>query len=61
MCGYLMGRASSHGGGKEGIVKLPNAAREEAEIPLRWLCGVAEFGDLVPYDHRLGTKRSIVG
>ncbi len=45
----------------EGIVKLPNAAREETEIPLRELCGVAEFGDLAPYDHRLGTKRSIVG
>ena len=44
-----------------GIVKLPNAAREEAEIPLRGLRGVAEFGDLAPCDHRLGTKRSIVG
>ncbi len=44
-----------------GTVNLPNGGRAKTgRFPLA-LRGDAQFGDLAPRDHRLGTKRSIVG
>ena len=45
----------------EGTVNLPNGGRvKTGRYPLA-LRGDAQFGDLAPGSHRLGTKRSIVG
>ena len=44
-----------------GTVNLPNGGRAKTgSYPLA-LRGDAQFGDLAPGDHRLGTKRAIVG
>ena len=46
--------------GLVGTVNLPNGGRAKTEgFPLA-LRGDAQFSDLAPGDHRLGTKRAIV-
>jgi hypothetical protein len=48
-------------GSRKGTVNLPTGGRvKTGRFPLA-LRGDARFGDLAPGDHRLGTKRSIVG
>jgi hypothetical protein len=46
---------------EDGTVNLPTGGRvKTGRFPLA-LRGDAQFGDLAPGSHRLGTKRSIVG
>jgi hypothetical protein len=45
----------------KGTVNLPNGGRAKTGFYPLALRGDAQFGDLAPHDHRLGTKRSIVG
>ena len=40
-------------------VNMLGIGREKTESSLPCSCGDAQFGDLAPCDHRLGTKRSI--
>ena len=44
-----------------GPVNLPNGGHAKTGIYPLALRGDTRFGDLAPHDHRLGTKRAIVG
>jgi hypothetical protein len=46
---------------RDGTVNFPNGGHAKTGRFPWVLRGNAQFGDLAPYDHRLGTKRSIVG
>ena len=44
-----------------GTVNLSRNGRNKAESSPARLCGVTQLDNFAPCDHRLGTKRSIVG
>jgi hypothetical protein len=46
---------------RSSTVNLPNGGHAKTGRFPWALRGNTQFGDLAPYDHRLGTKRSIVG